>query len=224
VICVDIGTYSIPDMRLHPTLVSDVKTMYSKFEQKDVDYTTLASVLGHKTARSGSFTAKMSTMRTYDLIEGRGKVHVTETGKKIAQIPPNPKELDEGLIEALTNIPLWKEIYEKYTKVGEELPTSDFWLVLREICRISPEEAQNKAEMVRKAYLEDVADIKPLEGGGFEDMGTGQAIQQPVQSSVPSTGIETFKIGDIEIKLPKEGLKEAWEKAKKIIDIYVGIE
>ena len=218
----NIGSFSIPDMRLHPTPIDDVKKMYNKFEQKYVDYTTLASVLGHKSAKSGSFTAKMAVMRNYNLIDGRGEVRVTETGRKIAQAPSDPQELNEGLIEAVTSIPLWKEIYEKYTDVGKELPSSDFWLTLREICHVSPEEAQNKADIIRKAYLEDIKDIKPprSEGGGFEGMDG----EPQIPRSVPSIVIETFKIGDIEIKLPKEGLREAWEKAKKIIDIYVGNE
>jgi hypothetical protein len=220
----NIGSYSIPDVRLQPTLVTDLRTMYGKFEQRDVDFTTLASVWGHTNARSGTFTAKKAVMITYGLIEGRGKVHVTETGRKIAQIPPNPKELQEGLVEAISNIPLWKELYQKYTKVGKDLPTSDFWLDLRQMCQVSPEEAQNKAEMVRKAYLEDITGITS-KGGDTGKMGDNQQSGgQASQGAVSSAGVETFKIGAIEIKLPKEGLKEAWEKAKKIIDIYIGNE
>jgi len=223
-----IGKYEVPDMRLHPTPINDVKTMYSKFGQKDVDYTTLASVLGHKSARSGSFTSKMSVMRTYNLIEGRGKVHVTETGRKIAQIPLNPKELNEGLIETVKNIPLWKELYEKYTKVGEDLPSVDFWLVLREICQISPDEAQNKAEMIRKAYLEDIKDIESPKGGDsyMEDQTTGfkpSVSQGRSESTVPSEAL-SFRNGGIELRLPKEGLKEKWQKYKKMIDIYLETE
>lgn len=222
-----IGKFDVPDMRLHPTLISDIKTMYSKFGQKSIDYTTLASVLGHKSARSGTFTAKMTVMRTYNLIEGRGKVCVTETGKKIAQIPPNSQELNAGLTEAVTSIPLWKELYEKYTEVGEDLPSSDFWLVLREICQISPEEAQNKAEMVRKAYLEDIKDVESPEGGDSdmeneEKRSTARAPQQGIQQSVYEA--LSFRNGGIELRLPKEGLKEKWQKYKKMIDIYLEAE
>ena len=106
--------FSIPDTRL-PSLITDLKTMYNKFVQNEVDYATLASVWGHKNARSGTFLAKKSTMIAYGLIEGRGKVHVTETGRKIAQIPQNKKELNEGLIEAISRVPLWKELFEKFT-------------------------------------------------------------------------------------------------------------
>lgn len=222
-----IGKFEVPDMRLHPTPINDVKKMYSKFGQKDVDYTTLASVLGHKSARSGSFTSKMSAMRTYNLIDGRGKVRVTETGRKIAQIPPNPKELNAGLIEVIKNIPLWNELYEKFTKVGEDLPSVDFWLVLREICHISPEEAQNKAEMIRKAYLEDIKDIESSKGGDsyMEDQITSfepSASQGKIEPII--SGALSFRNGGIELKIPKEGLKEKWEKYKKMIDIYLEAE
>lgn len=215
-----IGTYDIPDLRLHPNLVNDVKAMYLKFEQGDIDFTTLASVLGHKTARSGTFTAKMATMKTFNLVEGRGKVHVTEAGRKIAQVVSNKKDLNEGLITSVTSIPLWKELYEKYTKVGKDLPTSDFWLDLRQICHVSPEEAQNKAEMIRKAYLEDITDIEPSNGGG-SSMDDDMIADQARKASQVVKELSFLTDGGIELRLPKGELREKWEKYKKMIDIYV---
>jgi hypothetical protein len=164
----NIGSYSIPDVRLNPVLVNAVKVMYNKFESKDIDYDTLASLFDHKSAKSGAFLMKIAYMKAYNLIDGRGKVRVTETGRKIA-LPKNPEEENTGIIEAITNIPLWKEFYERFTKMGKEIPTSDFWIVLREICAITPEEAKNKAEQVRKAFLEDTIHIKvqkPIDSGG----------------------------------------------------------
>lgn len=226
--CLDVGTFTIPDTRLQ-SLIPDLKTMYNKLEQNDVDYTTLASVWGHKNARSGTFTAKKAMMITYGLIEGRGKVHITGTGRKIAQTPVNAKELNEGLIEAVTNIPLWKELYEKYTKVGKELPSSDFWLDLRQICRVSPEEAKNKAEIVRKAYLEDIKDIESPKGGD-SDMGDDQNVETGDAGAQPRSGMsrELSFITDgesegIELRLVGEDLKEKWKKFRAVIDAYVGV-
>lgn len=221
----EIGTFVIPDMRLQPGLIADIKTMYSKFEKNEVDFTTLASVWGHKNARSGTFTAKKATMVTYGLLEGRGKVHVTEIGRKLAQIPPNPKELKEGIAEAVQNIPLWKELYEKYTKIGKDLPTSDFWISLRQICRISPEEAKNKAEMVRKAYLEDIVGVESSRGGdsnmGEKDGDFESSEGQQPKTSQISKELSFLTDGGLELKLPGASAKEKWEKYKAVIDAYL---
>lgn len=217
----EVGSYSIPEMRLFPSPIEAVRIMYNKFEIKEVDYTTLASVLGHKSARSGSFTSKITVMKAYNLIDGRGKAHVTETGRKIAD-PANTEAVrNDGLIEAITSIPLWKGLFEKYTAIGKELPTSDFWLVLREICLVSPEEAQNKAETVRKAYLEDISKIEVSTKRGDSGMDTHN---EPGDEQKLVTEMISFKDGGIELRLPKENLKVSWEKAKKMIDIYAGVE
>ncbi len=220
----NIGTFTIPDTRLHSTPLEAVKTIYNKFETREVDYATLASVLGHNTPKSGAFTAKMTVMRAFNLLEGRGEVRVTETGRKIAQMPSIPKEYNEGMIEAVTNIPLWREFYERYTKIGKELPTSDFWIPLREICSVPPEEAKNKAELIRKAYLDDISEIELSIKGDDNQIGGQQDNQQKISGLISFTEMISFKDGGIELKLPKENIREAWEKAKKMIDIYVGIE
>lgn len=219
--------FSIPDTRL-PSLITDLKTMYNKFVQNEVDYATLASVWGHKNARSGTFLAKKSTMIAYGLIEGRGKVHVTETGRKIAQIPQNKKELNEGLIEAISRVPLWKELFEKFTKDGQEMPISDFWIELRQICQISPEEAQTKAEIIRKAYLEDIRDIESPRGGD-SDMGDNQDGEngglggQQTRSQV-TRELSFLTDGGLELKLLGEDLEEKWKRYRAVINAYLGVD
>lgn len=223
----DIGaSYSIPDSRLR-SLIPDLKTMYNKFEQNEVDFATLASVWGHKNATSGTFLAKKSTMITYGLIEGRGKVHVTEIGRKIAQTPPNKTDLNEGLVEAISRIPLWEELYEKYTKNGKQLPTSDFWLDLRQICHVSPEEAQNKAEIVKKAYLEDTTDIE-LPSGGDSSMGENKGNEfggdQQSRSTQASRELSLLTDGGLELKLSGAEAKEKWKRYRAVIDAYLSEE
>jgi len=223
----NIGTCYIPDIRLNPSLIQSVEIIYNKFESRDVDYETLAPLLGHASSMSGAFTSKMAVMRAYNLIEGRGKVRVTETGRKIA-LPNTSSERNEGLIEAVTSIPLWKELWERYTKFGKDLPTSDFWLELRQICGISPEEAQRRAEYVQKAYLDDIQGIEVPKTSGVEPatgIQQGQPVgpmPQPTPQVAPITAeVISFRDGGIEIRLPKERLKETWEKVKRMVDIFV---
>lgn len=118
--------------------------------------------MGHSTSRSGAYKQKLADLRSYGLIDPRGNVRVTERGRKISY-PNNQKEEQEGLIEAISEIELWKLIYEKYTKKGLSLP-SDFWTDIREWTGLPPEEAEKQAETVRKLYFEDIKYIKPETG------------------------------------------------------------
>lgn len=227
-----IGTYAIPDVYRLPALIQDLKTMYNKFESRDVDFDTLASIMGHKSAKSGAFTQKITNMKAYHLIDGRGKVQVTETGRKIA-LPNNIDELNEGLIEALTSIPLWREIYDKFTKIDKQLPTSDFWVEIRQICGITPDEAQNKAEIVKKTYLEDIKDIKVPKQGEKPDMNeTKTEVKTEVQSagvtipisSTVITEVISLEGGTLKLILPKDNIQETWKRAKKMVDAYFGVD
>jgi hypothetical protein len=149
---------TIPENRL-PSLIEAVKTLYGKFSSKEIDDETASRLLGHTTSRSGAYIQKKADLRSFGLIEPRGAIKITEIGRKVSY-PNNVNEEQEGLIQAISNIELWKLIYEKYTKKGLLLP-SDFWTDIREWTGLPPEEAKNVAETVKKAYLEDIKYIKP---------------------------------------------------------------
>jgi hypothetical protein len=153
-----IGNKTIPENRL-PSLIEAVKTLYGKFSTKEIDDETASRLLGHTTSRSGAYIQKRADLRAFGLIEPRGPIKVTEVGRKVSY-PNNTREEQEGLIQAISNIELWKLIYEKYTKKGLT-PPSDFWTDIREWTGLPPEEAKNAAEIVRKAYLEDIKYTKP---------------------------------------------------------------
>ena len=157
---VKIGTYRIPDKRLFPSLVETTKLIYGKFSSEEIsNMDMLAKFLGHKSANSGTFLAKLTYLRAYGLIEGRGTVKVSEIGKKLTY-PTNEQEKMEAMEQAILHIPLWKEFYSRW---GVNLPNSDFWVDLAKITGLEPPEAQRLAEEVRKAYLDDVKYLKPKE-------------------------------------------------------------
>jgi len=158
VITMKVGTKVIPENRL-PSLIEAVKTLYGKFSSNEIDDETASRILGHTTSRSGAYIQKKADLRSFGLIEPRGAVKVTEIGRKVSY-PDDVSEEQDGLINAISNIELWKLIYEKYTKKGLTLP-SDFWTDIRVWTEIPPEEAQKSAEILRKAYLEDIKYIKP---------------------------------------------------------------
>lgn len=180
------------------SLLEPTKAMFNKFETTEVDLMTLAPFLGHKSARSGAFLRKLTDMRAYNLIDGRGKVKVTEIGRKIA-LPSRDKldEANEGMIEAITSIPLWRELYQKFTKNGKELPTDEFWLELRQICGVTPEDAKNKADSVKKAYLEDIRLIKVIKQEEKTDSERTQTSGQVAGGTIPQDVLGRFTIKDV---------------------------
>lgn len=79
--------------------------------------------------------------------------------------------------------------------------------------------------MVRKAYLDDIKGIevqKPGEEGPMDNPPKDQPIiPQPNPQSLILSDLLSFRDGGLELKLPKEKIKEMWNKAKRMIDIYL---
>jgi hypothetical protein len=147
-----VGTYTIPDIKLFPSLVEATKLIYDKYPTEEIsDMKILANLLGHKTDRSGTYLNKMTCLRAYGLIEGRGTVKVSEIGKKITYSADETERM-QAIEKALLNIPLWKEFF---TRWGVNLPNGNFWVDLAKIANLEAPQAQALAETVRKAYLDD---------------------------------------------------------------------
>lgn len=221
-----IGKYDIPEMRLYPTLVEAAKKIYENFGLNEAsDELTVAKLLGHETNKSGAFLYKMSYMRAYGLVEKRG-LKATELTKKLTY-DPDENERNNALKQILLNIPLWQELYGKF---GKTLNTSNLWVELTKIAGLEAPEAQKAQENVRNAYLADFQYLKeekkPEKGGndmqGQDNIDTNNAnLPQPKVSA----GLEEIKFGDnLRIWLPKENTQEAWKKAKRMIDIYLGVD
>jgi len=82
----------------------------------------------------------------------------------IFRVYQNDKEGNEAIVNAIKNVPLWKTLFDNYPSKGKDLPTDTFWMDLRRIVgedKLPPEEAKTKAEIVRKAYFEDIKYYKP---------------------------------------------------------------
>ena len=211
-----VGTYDIPLFRL-PTLVNDTKTIYDQFPTEEVkDMDTIAKLLDHKSASSGAFRQKLADMRAYGLLEGRGGIKVSELAKKLAYPDPsNPKARTEAYKEAVLRIPLWKDFFSKW---GTSIPKDQFWAQLTKIAGLEAPQAQKLEDEVRNAYQTDIRDI-PSQGSAMM-----QSQTEAPKAPTPAVDTETFTFGPIQVSLPKANAKEAWIKAKKMIDIYLGAE
>lgn len=199
------GTKKVPKNRL-PSLIGDVKTIYSRFGDKEIDHETISSLLGYSSKKSGTYMQKIADMRSFNLIEPRGNVKVTEIGRKVSY-SNNLREEQEGLIQAIKSIELWKLIFEKYTKKGLRL-SSNFWTDIQKWTKLPPEKAKIAAENIKKAYLEDIKYIKP-EGVKVEEKPEIGITTQKVPARLISVDYGTLNILD-------EGSVDA---ARKLLDL-----
>jgi hypothetical protein len=213
--------WEIPTMRLYPELYDDVKKLYGKFGQSEVDQETVARLWGHKSAKSSQFrVVKLGSLRSYGLIEGRGKIRVSDLGRRLTY-PKNEKEAMDAIVEAIKNIPLWRALFDTFTANGKDLPTDTFWMDLRRIVgedKLPPEESQNKAEIVRKAYLEDIRYYKPVIEAKMEAKMVSTPTQPTrIDKSVPTPAEATplDEQASIVSGLIKQG---AYDIAKQFID------
>jgi hypothetical protein len=204
-----IGRYSVPPIRLHPTLIDAVRRLYSRFQDKEVgDLNEVATTLNHTSAKSGAFLLKLTALRAYGLIDGRGKIHITELGASLAY-PKDRSEEEKALERAVTNIPLWKELYLRF---GTTLPKQGFAEELAKITGATLEEAKAKEGWIRRAYQDDLLPLISRPPTKEEN--------QPQQKKAEEglSGYIEFTAGEIHLKLPltKEGI-EAVEAALSIL-------
>jgi len=199
-----IGRYSVPPIRLYPTLIDAIRRLYSRFQDNEVsDLNEVATALGHTSAKSGAFLLKLTALRAYGLIDGRGKIHVSELGASLAY-PKDRSEEEKTLERAVTNIPLWKELYLRF---GTTLPKQGFAEELAKVTGATLEEAKAKEEWIRRAYQDDLLLLASKLSAREENL-----------SQQKLSGYIEFTAGEIHLKLPltKEGV-EAVEAALAIL-------
>lgn len=224
-----IGKFRIPTFRLYPNLIVDAKKIYEKFAGEEIEVEYVAQLLGHTSHRSGTFLQKAADSRSYGLIEGKGKIKVSELGKKITY--GHEAEKMEALEKAIRNISLWGIFIDKF---GTNIKEDNFWIDLAKITGVERLEAQNKAKWILNAYMEDIRHLKSVEKP-IESPNSGpqvveafdkneknvvnQTVEPKVEPMVKPDGIEEIKFGDIYIRMPKRDAKSLF-MAKKLLELY----
>lgn len=152
-----IGTYTIPLYRLEP-LLNDTKKTYDTFKNQEFKAEDLAALLQQKHT-SGGFKQKLADMRSYGLLDGRGNgIKVSKLW--IDAIYGTEDESKQAYEKMVRSVPLWSTLLDKY---GTSIKEDQFWVILRQITGVESPEAQEAANKTRKAYMEDVRYIKPVE-------------------------------------------------------------
>lgn len=166
-----LGEYTVPDSpnRL-PLLIDVTKKIYDTYKSDSIPNATkndaLAQLLGFKSSNNGAFWQRITALKTYGLLEGRGDLRVSQLGKDITYGTGETKA--QASLRAFQNIGLWKELYNAHRL---RLPTQDFWAKLAKIANCEPPVAKSGEQFVSEAFAEDaklITSSKEESGGDME--------------------------------------------------------
>lgn len=154
-----LGRLSYPEIALDKS-IEDARRIYKKFGPDEIaDMNVIAGAIGLSKAKSGTFFYRMAALRAYGLIEGRGRIKVSELGKRISY-PTNEYEELKAREEAVKNVKLFEAIYNKYQL---DLPKENFWVDLANFTGAESPHAQKRERKIRRLYSDAVKYLKPLE-------------------------------------------------------------
>lgn len=207
-------------------MIEDTKKIYDKFPNEEVESEFIAHAISYKPT-GGAFKQRLADLRLYGLIEGRGKIKVSELGKMATY--GHETEKTDAFEKIIRKVPLWSIFLDKYkVSIKEE----NFWIDLAKITGVERPVAQTKAGFIRTAYMEDVKYLKPVEktlelsnsvpqvSETFNRSEKNMVDQQGEQNQgVESESIEEIKFSNIRIWIPK-GDAKAISMAKKLLDLY----
>jgi hypothetical protein len=208
-----IGSYSYPSLKFERALEIN-KMICDPPYQGQLSQSGLAQALKGMSETGGAFINLVGSMRDYGLVQGKGTLVATDLAKRI--VAGTAEESAKAKAEAFLNVPLFKQIYQR---IGINIPPEEqFSVLLGEITQEDKLKLQKRSKNVLNFYMEGARYLRPTEGGTELENITGPTAK-------PTTSLEEIKIGgDIKVWLPKEGIKEAWNKTKRIVDIYLEID
>lgn len=150
-----LGQHTIPETRLFPETIQDVKTVYDSIGADETTSLDLAKILGYSSNTTGAYYKRLTSLTGYGLIEKTGRFRVSELGKRIAY-PESDQDKKLAIKDAILRIPLWSELFKKF---GKNPPTENFWVQIKNVTGVESPVAQKAESQVRKWYMEDVAQI-----------------------------------------------------------------
>ena len=225
-----IGNFRVPDNpnRL-PLLIEDTKKIYDTYKgdviRKANKNDALAQLLGYKSSNNGAYWARLSALRAYGLLEGRGDVKVSELGKQATYGTGEKKA--NAILKAFLNIPLWKALYDRYRL---ELPSQDFWAKLQHITGCEAPVAKSNEAFITEAFYTDANLIKsvkptPIASEGLMPKAKTQTEIAPSGEFIEITAgnfyqrlplsIESIEVTESLLKVLKKQLQSQIEKQSK---------
>jgi len=209
-----IGNFEYPEMKI-TDCIEIAKIIEEQFKGKVENQAALAAALGHTTLKSGGYIGKITALRRYGLVSGRGELTLTQLAQQILH-PMSEEEKAEAIAQAMENIELFKKIFER---LGEKTPTESLWVDLVEITGEDRSVAQKDAIKLRNLYMDGYrflvsarkAEIKPK---GIETKAEPTKAEMPLTSTDALFELRTKDYGTLIVKD-----EESIEVARNLINI-----
>lgn len=209
-----IGNFEYPDYTLTDS-IQVVQIIDDQFKGKVENQAALSAALGHKTVKSGGYIGKITALRRYGLVSGRGELTTTQLAKQILH-PISEEEKTEAIAVAMENVELFKRIFER---LGQTMPADTFWVDLVEITGEDRSVAQKDAIRIRNLYMDGyrfLASARKAETRP-KSIETKTELAKAEIPSIPSDALFELRTKDYGTLIVKD--EESIEVARNLIDI-----
>lgn len=198
------------------------KKLVSTFKGNSISKEALATALQHSNASSGTFLVKLSDLKKYGILEGRGDAfYTTDIAKKIA-IPTDQNEKDNAIKEMINNVKILPQLYEAL-RLNVAPTQNDILIHLITITKRDRSELQPLLAEISKLYKDALSYISVSD---MAQSSTQTVMQEPQsQSNIPiqvadkTKEILTFMADGISLKVIND--TEHLEKIKKFVKLYL---
>lgn len=176
----------------------------------------LAAKLGHENPDSGAFRNKITSLRRYGLISGRGGVNLTSTAARIANPAPSSNERQEAMGKAVNNVEIFSQLFDR---LNGEPPDDDFWYHLAGLTEVDRSEAKEKAGRLKRLYstgLPYLIELKSQDDEPTERTSSPEdegIVSEPMSENVDAS-MKTQDFGEIKIRD-----KDTLELARNMLDL-----
>lgn len=196
-----LGVHEIPESRLVPNCIGDIKKIYDTVKFEQISSKDLAKLLGYTFATSGRFYLRLKSLISYGLLQSGNSV--TPLGYEISY-PESPEQEDRARKKAIFNVSLWRDLYKQ---VGKN-PPAEFWIPLKTVAGVDAPTAQRNASIVKKWYLQDIGLVpddvlkesiyeEPIETKGLS---SNEGNNKPVSQQLVRTEIDPNSLGRLTVK------------------------
>lgn len=171
------------------------------FKGEEITRDALASTLGHKNTGSGTFIRKMSDLRKFGLIEGRGESYkATELANRIA-FASNEAEKNQAILEMINNVEIIRKLAEVLPH-DVSVPESEIRSKLVNITKKRPDELQPLMAIISKLYKDALPYMTMSNARQVQVERPRQNMQPDVEEPRDPTRI-VFQVDKIDLKLPE---------------------
>lgn len=150
-----LGSFEVPEKRLIIHAIPDLKLIYDSVKTGEIKSADISSLFGYKHPTATPFYHRLNSLSSFGLLEGRGKFRITTIGKDLL-FPESDEHDKKSKNKAILHVPLWKSLYAKYKK---DLPAENFWVQLKNITGVQPDEAKKVESEIKKWYGEDIVHV-----------------------------------------------------------------